>query len=69
MPGLRHSVKLADIFVVINGHTLGPFVAVLPQDARGDDVAIDEGDDVHVVISPRTSGMHATKARGTLQRS
>lgn len=62
-------MKLADIFVVVNGHTLGPFVAVLPQDARGHDIDIDEGDDVYVVISPRTGGMPATKARGTLRRS
>ena len=62
-------MKLADIFLLINGHTLGPFTAVLPQDAHGEDIIPDDGDDVRVVISPRTDGFPSTKARAKLQRS
>lgn len=61
-------MKLVDIFVIVDGHALGPFLTTIPQDHRGDDVEIDEGGDCHVIITPRASGSQ-TRARGTLQRT
>ena len=61
-------MKLVDVFVLVNGHLLGPFISVLPQAANGEDVIPDDGDEVQILIRPHVSGP-TTKARTKLQRS
>lgn len=46
-------MKLLDVYVVVNGRMLGPFVATAPVNDRGDTLEPKTGDEVMILIRPR----------------